>query len=119
MSPPIKHHHHHHHHSNWQWSSRDITTMEEPSSNNLQEATNTATATELWHPPSPEQTQIYSFKQQISQKYKQHLPTYHDLWQWSVDHPAAFWGEVWEFAGVKASRTYSEVGREFEEKREM
>jgi len=29
---------------------------------------------------------------------------YQALWQWSVDHPAAFWDAVWKFCDVRASR---------------
>ena len=29
---------------------------------------------------------------------------YHDLWQWSVDHPARFWRAVWEFFDIHAAR---------------
>jgi acetoacetyl-CoA synthetase len=32
------------------------------------------------------------------------VPSYHDLWQWSVDEPAAFWSSVWEFFGVLGTR---------------
>ncbi len=28
------------------------------------------------------------------------VPSYHDLWQWSVDEPGAFWSSIWEFFGV-------------------
>ena len=31
------------------------------------------------------------------------------LWQWSVDEPAAFWQEVWDLGGVKASRAADAV----------
>ena len=38
----------------------------------------------------------------------------HALWQWSVDHPAAFWEAVWHFVGMRAAvradgRQYDEV----------
>jgi acetoacetyl-CoA synthetase len=32
-----------------------------------------------------------------------------ELWQWSVEHPAEFWQEVWELGGVKASRKAERV----------
>jgi acetoacetyl-CoA synthetase len=32
------------------------------------------------------------------------LASYRDLWQWSVDEPAAFWSSVWDFFGVLGSR---------------
>ena len=35
--------------------------------------------------------------------------SYEALWQWSVDDLAGFWGAVWEFFDVRASRPYSVV----------
>ena len=32
------------------------------------------------------------------------LPSYHPLWQWSVDEPAAFWSSIWDFFGVLGNR---------------
>jgi len=32
------------------------------------------------------------------------VPAYRDLWQWSVDEPAAFWSSIWDFFGVLGSR---------------
>ncbi len=32
------------------------------------------------------------------------VPSYHDLWQWSVDEPGAFWSSIWEFFGVLGAR---------------
>jgi acetoacetyl-CoA synthetase len=32
------------------------------------------------------------------------IPSYHDLWRWSVDEPAAFWSSIWDFFGVLGRR---------------
>ena len=32
------------------------------------------------------------------------IPDYHQLWQWSVDEPAAFWTSIWDFFGVLGDR---------------
>jgi acetoacetyl-CoA synthetase len=32
------------------------------------------------------------------------IPSYRELWQWSVDEPAAFWTSIWDFFGVLGSR---------------
>ena len=32
------------------------------------------------------------------------IPSYRDLWQWSVDEPAAFWSSIWDFFGVLGTR---------------
>jgi acetoacetyl-CoA synthetase len=34
---------------------------------------------------------------------------YHDLWEWSVDDLAGFWGQVWAECGVIASQGYERV----------
>ena len=34
---------------------------------------------------------------------------YHDLWQWSVTDLEAFWGSIWEFFDVQASRPHERV----------
>ena len=66
--------------------------------------------TKLWTHPSPEKSQIYFFKEQIAQKHGLDLPSYHELWQWSVDHPAAFWEEIWRQTGIVAPNAYNSVG---------
>ncbi len=37
------------------------------------------------------------------------VPSYRDLWQWSVDEPAEFWSSIWEFFGVLGTRGTSPV----------
>ena len=32
------------------------------------------------------------------------IPSYGQLWQWSVDEPGAFWSSIWDFFGVLGSR---------------
>lgn len=34
---------------------------------------------------------------------------YQALWQWSVDHPTAFWDSVWKFCDVRCSQLHDEV----------
>ena len=64
---------------------------------------------ELWRHSNPKNTTIYKFKELISSKYILDLPTYHDLWQWSVNEPASFWEEVWHFTGIKTHAQYKTV----------
>ncbi|EER24900.1 acetoacetyl-CoA synthase, putative [Coccidioides posadasii C735 delta SOWgp] len=66
-------------------------------------------ARELWRPANPEATSIHEFKSIVASKHAPGLESYHDLWQWSVDEPAKFWEEVWNYTGVKAHRPYEEV----------
>ena len=65
--------------------------------------------TKLWAHPNPSGTQLHTFKEQVAQKYKLSLPTYHDLWQWSVDHAALFWEEIWCRTGIVAAKPYNTV----------
>lgn len=68
-------------------------------------------AVELWRHPNPEQTELWTFQQYAIKKHELKGETYQDLWQWSVDHPAAFWQEVWEYTGLKASKPPTSVGQ--------
>ena len=34
---------------------------------------------------------------------------YDDLYSWSIENIANFWGEVWDVTGVKASQPYEKV----------
>jgi acetoacetyl-CoA synthetase len=44
------------------------------------------------------------FMKAVNQRHDLSLSSYQELWQWSVDHIADFWGLFWEFAGIIASR---------------
>jgi acetoacetyl-CoA synthetase len=68
---------------------------------------------ELWRHSNPENTAMYKFKELISEKYNLEFSAYHDLWQWSVDHPGLFWEEVWHFTGIKAHEPYKTVRGDF------
>jgi acetoacetyl-CoA synthetase len=35
------------------------------------------------------------------------LESYDELWQWSIDNIAKFWGLVWEYCGIIHSQPYS------------
>jgi acetoacetyl-CoA synthetase len=65
--------------------------------------------TKLWSHSNPNSTQIYAFKEHIAQKYQLTLPSYHELWQWSVDHPALFWEEIWHQTAIIAAKSYNFV----------
>lgn len=66
-------------------------------------------AQRLWVHPSPETTPMHSFLQHINKKYHLQLRSYKDLHAWSVENIAAFWGEVWNHVGIKASQPYEQV----------
>jgi acetoacetyl-CoA synthetase len=52
---------------------------------------------------------MFRFMATINERYGLSLSDYQQLWQWSVDHIPEFWGLFWEFAGIIASKPYSEV----------
>ena len=64
---------------------------------------------ELWRHPHPETTEFYAFQQHLRKKYNIKSNAYSDLWQWSIDHPSAFWEEVWHYTGIKAHKHYDSV----------
>ncbi|KAK0623319.1 hypothetical protein B0T14DRAFT_494820 [Immersiella caudata] len=66
-------------------------------------------ATELWRHENPQATQMWKFLQHVNSKYGLQLKDYPTLYRWSVDNIAAFWGEVWDFTGVTASRRFDQV----------
>jgi acetoacetyl-CoA synthetase len=56
----------------------------------------------LWT-PSPQRVadaNITAFTRRVEARHRVSLPDYDALWRWSIDHPDAFWREVWEDAGV-------------------
>ncbi|EDN03429.1 conserved hypothetical protein [Histoplasma mississippiense (nom. inval.)] len=63
----------------------------------------------LWQPSFPENTRIHKFMSLVSQKNGRQLNSYHDLWEWSISEPSAFWEEIWYFTGVKAQKSYDKV----------
>ncbi len=67
----------------------------------------------LWTHPDPDSTRMTEFMRGVNRKYGLKLNSYDELYQWSIDNIAAFWGEVWDFTGVTAERHYDEVRRVF------
>ncbi|KAK4179683.1 putative acetoacetyl-coenzyme A synthetase [Triangularia setosa] len=67
------------------------------------------TASELWRHSDPEGTQMWKFLQHVNSKYGLSLADYPDLYKWSVNNVADFWGDVWHFAGIKASKPFDQV----------
>ncbi|GAB6193350.1 acetoacetate--CoA ligase [Desulfocastanea catecholica] len=65
----------------------------------------------LWEPSEQriKDSNMYRFMQSVNQTYGIHCNDYNDLYQWSVENIAAFWAEMWRFAGIKASKEYQSV----------
>ncbi|KAF2198076.1 acetoacetate-CoA ligase [Delitschia confertaspora ATCC 74209] len=66
----------------------------------------------LWEHPDPKSTPLWKFLQLVNQKYGLHLKSYEELLRWSNENTANFWGEVWEFVGIRASEPYKTVVNE-------
>lgn len=52
---------------------------------------------------------MWDFLQKINKSRGLNIQDYHQLHQWSVNNISDFWGDVWEYVGVKASMPYEEV----------
>jgi acetoacetyl-CoA synthetase len=63
----------------------------------------------LWTHPGPESTRMAEFKRGVNKKYGLKLKNYDDLYKWSIDDIGSFWGEVWDFTGITASKHYDKV----------
>ena len=65
----------------------------------------------LWKPSEAriENANISGFIKHINQKYSMNIDGYHPLYQWSIDNREDFWGSVWEFGNVIASKPYEKV----------
>ncbi len=70
----------------------------------------TEESVELWRHPNPQSTELFTFQHYIGKKYSLNNSSYDELWQWSIDHPSAFWKEIWEYTGIKATKPPSSVG---------
>lgn len=60
----------------------------------------------LWA-PSAERVQnshLYRFSAKLREQYGASFADYHELREWSVEHPELFWRAVWEYAEIRASQ---------------
>ncbi|KAI1504260.1 hypothetical protein F5X99DRAFT_406328 [Biscogniauxia marginata] len=64
---------------------------------------------ELWRHPNPSSTRMSEFLRHVKTKYDMDIVDYPGLYRWSIKNISSFWGEVWHFCGIKASKPYSEV----------
>ncbi|HEU0250443.1 MAG TPA: acetoacetate--CoA ligase [Solirubrobacteraceae bacterium] len=65
----------------------------------------------LWE-PSAERTaaaRMTHFMAWAGARHGREFRDYAELWQWSVDELERFWGDIWEYCGVRASTPYERV----------
>ena len=62
-------------------------------------------STILWEPDSEQviNSQMTAFQGLVEEKTRTTFPDYQALWEWSIENPAHFWTNIWEFCGVRAS----------------
>ncbi|MDD5579643.1 MAG: acetoacetate--CoA ligase [Methylobacter sp.] len=60
----------------------------------------------LWQPSAERQenANINRFMKLVREKFGVDVTGYPDLYQWSVETPAAFWNLMWDFADIKAAQ---------------
>lgn len=61
----------------------------------------------LWQPSKDriEQSNLSAFIRQVG------TANYEELYTWSIEHPADFWGAIWKYAGIRCSQPYDAVLR--------
>lgn len=52
---------------------------------------------------------MWKFLEHVNSKYGLDLADYPGLYQWSIDNVAEFWGAVWRFTGIIASKPFDQV----------
>ncbi len=65
----------------------------------------------LWE-PSPEERErsaMTRFMRWAGARHGREFADYDDLRRWSLSELETFWGDIWEFCGVRASRPYEQV----------
>ncbi|MCD6562053.1 MAG: acetoacetate--CoA ligase [Deltaproteobacteria bacterium] len=65
----------------------------------------------LWRPSEKriKNTNLYRFIRFINKKFGRDFTEYESLYRWSIDNIPDFWASLWEFAGIKASKSYVQV----------
>ncbi|KAJ5040253.1 uncharacterized protein L3040_005914 [Drepanopeziza brunnea f. sp. 'multigermtubi'] len=66
-------------------------------------------ASVLWTHPDPDSTRMSEFMRGVNQKHRLELRSYVDLYEWSIGNIPEFWGDVWDFTGVVAEKSYDEI----------
>ena len=67
--------------------------------------------TPLWEPSAAdrERAEMTRFMRWAAERSGREFADYDELWRWSVEELEDFWASIWEFCGVRASKTYEQV----------
>ncbi|KAL4913828.1 hypothetical protein BDW62DRAFT_191748 [Aspergillus aurantiobrunneus] len=63
----------------------------------------------LWEHPNPRASQMWAFKERLEKEKGVNLPTYYDLYTWSVKNRAAFWDFSWKYFPIIHEGSYTTV----------
>lgn len=63
----------------------------------------------LWRHPAPHLAQMWEFIGLVNEKHGTALQNYQELHVWSLENPADFWAQVWDFCGIRCSQAYRQV----------
>ena len=65
-----------------------------------------STTDPIWQPTEEtiEQAQMTQFMRHCARRFRVELDSYADFHRWSVDHPAEFWSEVWDWCSVLCAK---------------
>ncbi|HEY5343650.1 MAG TPA: acetoacetate--CoA ligase [Solirubrobacteraceae bacterium] len=65
----------------------------------------------LWEPTAEERerAEMTRFMRFAAERRGQPFADYDELWKWSVAELEEFWASIWEFCGVRASKSYEHV----------
>lgn len=65
----------------------------------------------LWKPSEDKikNSNMFRFMGLINEKYHQNFTEYDPLYRWSIENIPDFWAAMWEFADIKASKSYDQV----------
>ncbi|ROT39304.1 acetoacetyl-coenzyme A synthetase [Sodiomyces alkalinus F11] len=63
----------------------------------------------LWEHPDPQNTEMYRFMQDLNRKHGLNLETYPDLYRWSCANRSRFWAEVFAYANLIHTGSYTTV----------
>ena len=65
----------------------------------------------VWQPTEARinQSNMERFQRAVAQQTGLPISDYKSLYQWSIDHPEAFWGSLWQHTEVRASEPFHRV----------
>ena len=65
----------------------------------------------LWTPSAErsDHSHMRGFMEVVNEEFEKSFQAYNELFQWSIENPADFWGAFWKFSGIKYAQNYDSV----------